>query len=187
MNLTRHSHTKKNLNYPVSYSKKNNHMNMANIVTGCRILLSVIMLFSKVLSPVFYICYLAAGFSDMIDGRIARKCGTVSNVGEKLDTVADMILIAVTAIKILPILDISKGIIIWIVIIALIKIANIVFGMVLYKQFVSIHSVANKVTGALLFVFPLTIAIVPLQYSTILICIVATFAAVQEGHLLHYR
>lgn len=157
---------------------------MANIITGCRILLSVIMLFSQVFSPAFYICYLVAGFTDMIDGSIARKLGTASSFGEKLDTAADMIFVVVTVVKILPVLDISTGIVIWTGIIALIKIVNIAFGIVMYRQFVSVHSIVNKVTGALLFVFPLTITIVPLKYSTVLICIVATFAAVQEGYLV---
>ena len=51
--------------------------------------------------------------------------------------------------------------------------------------------IANVITGlripvsvALLFVLPLTLTIVPLIYSGILICAVATFAAVQEGHLI---
>lgn len=61
---------------------------MANIVTSSRILLSVIMLFSQVFSPAFYICYLAVGFTDMIDGSISRKLGTAGKFGERLDTVA---------------------------------------------------------------------------------------------------
>jgi CDP-diacylglycerol--glycerol-3-phosphate 3-phosphatidyltransferase len=42
----------------------------------------------------------------------------------------------------------------------------------------------NKVTGVLLFVLPLTFSIVPLKYSAIPVCLVATFAAVQEGHFI---
>lgn len=157
---------------------------MANIVTCSRILLSVIMLFSKVFSPVFYICYVAAGLTDMIDGTIARKLGTVSHFGENLDTVADMSFVLAATIKVLPVLNISTGIAIWIGVVAVLKIANIVSGIVACRRFISVHSIANKVTGALLFLFPLTIAIVPIKYSEIIICIVATLAAVQEGHLI---
>ena len=42
----------------------------------------------------------------------------------------------------------------------------------------------NKVTGILLFILPLTFSVVPLKYSAIPICAVATFAAVQEGHFI---
>ena len=41
-----------------------------------------------------------------------------------------------------------------------------------------------KVTGMLLFMLPPTLSIVPLIYTGIPICSVATFAAVQEGHLI---
>ena len=44
---------------------------MANIITGCRILCSIFLLFVPVLSPIFYFLYLVAGFTDMIDGTIA--------------------------------------------------------------------------------------------------------------------
>ncbi len=50
--------------------------------------------------------------------------------------------------------------------------------------FVAVHSVMNKVTGALLFLLPLTIPAAGLKYSAIVVCAVATFAAMQEGHLI---
>ena len=70
---------------------------VANVITSCRILFSVIILLVPVFSPVFYGCYLAAGFTDMIDGTIARKLGTESKFGSKLDTIADIVFIAVAA------------------------------------------------------------------------------------------
>ena len=160
---------------------------MANIITSCRIFLSAILLFSQVFSPCFYICYLTAGFSDMIDGTIARKLGTASSFGEKLDSAADLVFVVVVAIKLLPVLDIPAGIIIWTGIIALIKIINLVSGVVRHKQFVTVHSIANKLTGLLLFALPLTLTVIPLQYSGMLVCTVATAAAIQEGHLIRTK
>ena len=46
---------------------------MANIITGIRIVLSVVLMFCQALSPTFYALYIAAGISDMIDGAVARK------------------------------------------------------------------------------------------------------------------
>lgn len=51
---------------------------IANIITGIRIVSSVIMLFCQVFSPAFYSFYIVAGVSDMIDGIVARKTGTAS-------------------------------------------------------------------------------------------------------------
>ena len=64
---------------------------MANIITGIRIICSIALLFCPTLSGAFYSLYIIAGFTDMIDGTIAIKTGTVSEFGSKLDTVADFI------------------------------------------------------------------------------------------------
>ena len=120
----------------------------------------------------------------MIDGTIARKLGTESEFGSKLDTIADIIFVAAAAYKILPVMEIPKGIWIWIGVIALIKIINIISGFVVAKQFVSVHTAANKITGLLMFVLPLTMAVVELRYSALVVCVAATFAAIQEGHFI---
>ena len=46
---------------------------MANIITVVRIICSIGLLFIPVFSPAFYVLYLIAGVSDMVDGTIARK------------------------------------------------------------------------------------------------------------------
>ena len=46
---------------------------MANVITGLRILVSAVLLFCPVFSQIFYVLYLIAGLSDMVDGIIARK------------------------------------------------------------------------------------------------------------------
>lgn len=95
---------------------------VADIVTSCRILFSVIMLFFPIFSPAFYGLYLAAGFTDMIDGTIARKLGSESEFGAKLDTVADIAFVAAAAFKLLPVLDVPRWIWMWIAVIATIKV-----------------------------------------------------------------
>ena len=76
---------------------------MANFITGIRMALSVALLFCPAFSPAFYMLYIAAGFSDMIDGAVARKNGTVSEFGSRLDTAADTVFAAVCLIKVLPV------------------------------------------------------------------------------------
>ena len=81
-------------------------------------------------------------------------------------------------------MDIPVWLYAWIGIIALIKISNTIFGYVVQKKFVAVHTVMNKVTGALLFILPLTLSNIDLKYSSIVVCVVATVAAVQEGHYI---
>ena len=157
---------------------------MANIITGIRILCSIALLFSPVFSPVFYVLYIAAGVSDMIDGTVARKAGTVSEFGSKLDTVADLVLVTVCLIKILPVIHIPMWLIIWIIVIAAIKGINLISGYVMHKEFVAVHTVMNKITGILLFILPLTFTIIDMKYSGAFVSAVATFAAIQEGHYI---
>ncbi len=157
---------------------------MANIITGIRIALSVALLFCPVFSPVFYAFYITAGVSDMADGAVARKTGTVSEFGSRLDTIADIVFVAACLIKVLPVLHVPVWLCIWIAVIAFIKAANIAAGYIRRKKFISVHSVINKVTGGLLFVFPLTLSFIGFKYSAAVICAVATIAAFYEGYLI---
>ena len=157
---------------------------MANIITICRILCSLILLFLPALSPAFYFLYLTAGFTDMIDGTVARKTNTVSKLGSKLDSTADFIFVAVSFVKLLPILNIPNWILIWISLIVVIKTVNIISGYIIWKEMVVKHTILNKITGALLFIIPLTLSFVEIKYSGAIICTIVTVAAVQEGHLI---
>ena len=135
----------------------------------------------------FYELYIAAGFSDMIDGAVARRTGTVSELGSRLDTIADIVFTVVCLIKLLPALDVPLWIYIWTAVIAMIKLFNIVIGYIRQKQFIAVHSVINKVTGGLLFIFPLTLAFIDLKYSAAVVCVIATMAAAYEGYLIQTR
>ena len=154
---------------------------MANIMTGVRIVLSGALLFLPALSPAFIALYAAGGLSDMIDGAVARRTGTVSEFGSQLDTIADIVFVAVCLIKVIPVLVVPIWLYIWIAVIAFIKMANIAAGYTRQKEFISVHSVINKVTGGLLFVFPLTLTFIDLRYSAAAVCMFATAAAIQEG------
>ena len=156
----------------------------ANLFTGTRILCSIALLFCTAFSLSFFVLYLAAGLTDMIDGPVARKTGTVSEFGAKLDTAADFVFVAVCLWKLLPMLSVPLWLRLWIGGIALIKAVNLLSGCILQKRFVAMHTVMNKVTGMLLFVLPLTLPIVDLTYSAPIVCAAATFAAVQEGHFI---
>ena len=157
---------------------------MASIITGFRVLISIVLLFCPVFSPVFYMLYLIAGLSDMIDGTIARRTNTVSEFGARFDTAVDYVFVVVCLIKLLPAISVPIWLCVWIVFIVLIKIINIISGYIVQRKLVAVHSVMNKVTGVLLFILPLTFPIVPLKYLAIPVCAVATFAAVQEGHFI---
>ena len=160
---------------------------MANTISYIRIILSATLLFFPVFSPAFYLLYTLSGLTDIFDGIVARKTNTVSSFGEKLDTAADFVFVAICLIKFIPAIQIPVWLYVWIAIIVLIKLINIVSGYIMQNKLVTVHSFMNKFTGVVLFVLPLTFWIIDLKYSGIAVCIIATFAAVQEGHFIRKR
>ena len=154
---------------------------IANILTGCRIFGSILLLFYPAFSLEFFVVYILCGFSDMIDGTIARKTNSTSKFGRQLDTIADLFFVAASLFKLLPAIHIPQWLWIWGSVIAVIKISNIIWGYVSKKQFISLHTIMNKVTGLLLFLLPLTMSCVELKYIAIAVCSLATLSAIQEG------
>lgn len=153
---------------------------IANTVTISRILCSICLLFCPVFSIAFYILYLLCGITDMVDGTIARKTRTVSEFGARLDTVADIIFVAVCSVIILPLIQLPTWLWVWVAVIAIIKTGNVVWGLICNKKLVSLHTSLNKVTGFVLFLFPLTLSFIEPMYSSVIVCYLATVSAINE-------
>ena len=87
----------------------------------------------------------------------------------------------------MPLLAIPKWL--WVLggVIVVIKVINQISALVMYKKCLFLHTIANKITGVLLFVgVPLTLyleSIVPMVF----VAVVATFAAIQEGHFIRTK
>ena len=157
---------------------------IANIITSCRILGSIGLLFCPVFSDGFYVLYLFCGLTDMVDGSIARKTGAVSSFGARLDTVADFLFVIASFVKLVPVIRIPVWIWGWAAVIAVVKLVNLVWGSTQMKQMPSLHTIANKATGLCLFLLPLTMPFADLRYTAPVVCVIATIAAIQEGYYI---
>ena len=153
---------------------------IANIITISRILSCIYLLLCPVFSISFYTMYLFCGITDMVDGTIARKTKSISELGARLDTVADSVFVVVCFVKILPLMQFPAWVWTWIVIIAIIKIYNVILGLISRKRLVSIHTILNKFTGFLLFLLPLTFSFIEPIYSSAVVCFIATLSAINE-------
>ena len=160
---------------------------IANIITGSRIVFGLPLLFLPLSSAWFYALYLLCGLSDMIDGTVARKMGSASEFGARLDTVSDFVFMVVVFIRFVPYLNIPTWLWIWISVIAMMKLGNAAWGFVRTKKLISPHTVLNKVTGFLLFLLPVTISIIELTYTLSFVCAVATAAAIHERYYMDIR
>ena len=161
--------------------------NVANYIAISRIIMSVLLLIPEAFTIAFYTIYIYCGISDMLDGFLARKSKNESKIGARLDSASDIIFVIVAMIKILPILNLTNGIIIWGVAIVFIKIVNVTCSYIYYKKIVLPHTIANKITGFVLFIAPFIIVNVNSIIFESIICSIATFAAVQEGHYIRTR
>lgn len=150
--------------------------NAANAITVSRIVLSASILFPPALSAKFFAVYSLCGISDMADGFIARKTGTESELGAKLDSIADAVFVAACLIKLLPKYRLNAPLWIWIGAIAALKLFNIIRT----DEFELLHTKANKITGLMLFALPFAALICDVNFAAIPVCAVASFAAVQE-------
>ena len=157
---------------------------LPNAITTLRFIGTVSLLFFDVGSCAFWAIYFVCGLSDMADGYLARKLECVSKTGALLDSLADLVFVTCCCFKLIPALAFPKWLWIWGGVIVATKIINQISALLMYKKCVFPHTIANKVTGVLLFVgVPLTVfleSIVPM----VIIAVVATFAAVQEGHFI---
>ena len=157
---------------------------IANIITLYRILGSIGLLFCPVFSACFCGLYMFCGLTDMVDGTIARKTGATSSFGARLDTVADFLFVIASFVKLVPVIQIPVWTWVWAAVIAVVKLVNLVWGILGRKQMPSLHTIANKVTGLCLFLLPLTMSFVDLRYTSPVVCVIATIAAIQEGHYI---
>ena len=160
---------------------------MADALTALRILCGLAVLFCPAFSKGYYLLYLFGSLTDALDGAVARRLGKETEFGARLDTIADTVFVLAVMIKTICAVYVPVWLIVWIAVIAAVKALNVISGLVRYRRFVPVHSAANKVCGALLFVLPLCIGRFPWQPVAVLViltCVAATFAAVQEGHLI---
>ncbi|MCR5139711.1 MAG: CDP-alcohol phosphatidyltransferase family protein [Bacteroidaceae bacterium] len=154
---------------------------LPNILSSLRIVGSVALLVSNVSGIPFWVLYIVSGISDIADGWLARKLGCATKTGALLDSLADICFVICCALRLIPILVFPIWLLIWAGVIVVIKIINQVSALVMYGRCCFLHTLANKVTGVLLFLaVPMTFwSIIPIS----LVAAVATFAAIQEGHL----
>ena len=160
---------------------------LPNAISALRFLGAVCLLFFRVESFAFWAIYFFCGLSDLADGYLARKLGCVSKTGALLDSLADLVFVVFCCFKLIPALAFPRWLWIWGGVIVAIKVINQLSAFVLFKKFVFPHTVANKVTGVLLFVgVPITFF---LEYTIpmAVVAVVATFAAVQEGHFIRTK
>lgn len=165
-------------------------LSIANYITLLRIIGAMCLLplevTSRLVSP-FWLIYAFCGISDMADGYVARKLKTETKAGALLDSIADIVFMICCTYKLLPLLKLPSWLWCLVVIIVVIKLINQVSAWIVHKRVVFPHTFANKLTGIMLFISIPFFVCFELYIPLILTSAVATYAAIQEGHLIRTR
>ena len=155
-----------------------------DLLSMSRIVLCLPLLLVDAMTVPFWVLYLIAGLTDMLDGFLARRWGVESKFGARLDSLADFVFVLAVGYKLFPWLKLPATLWMMTGLIALVKIINAICSYVVKHRIEYLHTKANKVTGFLLFIGVMTIGqsyFVPVAW---MISCIALFAAIQEGHLI---
>ncbi len=142
--------------------------------------LSLILLLLRPFSAAFYAIYVLCGLSDFADGFIARKTGTASRLGEKLDSLADLVMVCVLFVILYPVLHLTAGLAACIILIFIVRALSVAIVFKKHRTFAILHSYGNKISGMLLFIFPLLLPLAPSTVLMYIICAIAGVSALEE-------
>lgn len=151
-----------------------------NLLSLLRIILCVPLVMVDAMTLPFWILYLIAGTTDMLDGFLARRWGVESKFGARLDSMADFVFVLVVGCKLFPCLKLPVTLWMMIALVALVKTVTAISSYMVKHRIEFLHTKANKLTGFLLFIGMITIGqpyFVPIAW---MISVIALFAALHE-------
>ena len=118
----------------------------------------------------------------MLDGAAARKTHTESKKGAVIDSIADIVFIVVTAIKLFkPLFKIfPQQSLTAFILIALIRISAYIIGIIKFHRPAFLHTVLNKITGFVLFITPYFLFIIDANILAAVLCIISGLSSLED-------
>lgn len=156
---------------------------MANIITILRILGTLLLSATNLKSLEFYILYTLTGVTDVLDGYIARKTNTTSEIGSKLDSAADLMFYGIVIYRFLPELAAIVPDGIWYAVMSIVglRVFTYIFTAIKYKVFMSNHTYLNKLTGFCVFLIPYLMTMPNIMTGfAAFTCVICTVASVYD-------
>ena len=161
---------------------KGHRWNPADTVTSVRMAASLVMLALPLRSAWFLAVYTLAGLTDVLDGWLARKTGTVSEFGARLDSMADLVFYGVLLLRLFPVLRQALPAAIRYVVAAVVLVRLVAYAVaaVKYHRFASLHTWLNKLTGGAAFLLPYVLVLSSGVTYSWFVCILALAASAEE-------
>ena len=156
--------------------------NAADTITAVRMAASLILLIFPLRSAWFLAVYTLAGLTDALDGWLARKTGTASAFGARLDSIADLLFYGVLLLRLFPVLRQALPVSVWYVVtaVALVRMVAYAVAAVKYHRFASLHTWLNKLTGGAVYLLPYVLALSTGVTYSWFVCALALAASLEE-------
>jgi len=163
-----------------------------NILSVSRIFLSLSLLFlPNMLSVHFILIYILCGITDIADGYFARMLKSMSVIGAKLDTIADMVFYAIIAYFILWHMNMRYQLILVISmsLVVLIRVINMIITKKKFFKWNVIHTTGNKITGSIIYTnIPIFIALKKMPIEILMLeIIIAILSALEETCIIIFN
>ncbi|NCB42634.1 MAG: CDP-alcohol phosphatidyltransferase family protein [Clostridia bacterium] len=153
-----------------------------NMLSVLRIFLSFLLIALTPVSAGFVVVYITIGITDVLDGFIARKFGFESDLGARLDSVADLVFYLILVFLFLkvfsPILQATHKTAL--IAIISIRFLNMLLTKLKYKRIVFLHTIANKLSGFLIFLIPIVLLFEQSGIVVWIILSIVFIAAIEE-------
>ena len=164
----------------------NSYLTIPNFITCIRLIGTVTLPFTKLFSTEFYIVYSVCGFSDVLDGFLARALKQSSEFGSRLDSIADLLFYFIMLLMVLPVLWANLPWPVWVAVgtIILLRLASYALAAIKYKCFASIHTYGNKLTGFAVFCVPYFLPLPIMVGGCIAVCVLTGLSSLEE-FLIH--
>ena len=156
---------------------------LANIVTSTRIIGAIVLFCMNSITPLFLGVYIFCGFTDFVDGPIARKTSSSSLLGAALDTIGDVL----TYFALTKILIVEKLVPLWILIwfagTLVLFLGVMLISKKRFNKFYLPHTYLGKAFGGVIFVLPIMIQFMPSEVWLSVICSISTIHAFEQFYV----
>ena len=156
--------------------------NIPNIITCIRIIGAISLLFLEPFGLAFYIVYGFCGFTDILDGFLARRWKITSTLGARLDTIADFSFYAAMLWFLIPHLIKVLPTEIWyfVAVVVVLRVFSYSFVAIRFRCLASLHTYLNKLTSLSIFFMPYFAKLSFFKWYCWIVCGIAFVAAVYE-------
>lgn len=154
---------------------------LANIITCTRIICAIVLFFFRSVNGTFLVVYTFCGLTDLIDGPIARKMRSQSNIGAVLDTVGDVATYVALAKILLTEHLVPFWAMYWYISAAAGILCSGIIAVARFGRFFVMHSFCGKLMGGAAFLMPFALYSGMLTTCFVLICTTATISAIETA------